>query len=155
MWTWGGAAVCGAALLAPGLPQVTGAPQPPDTIRFTVVAPDSVRPGEPVPIALHITNTSDRPVDLYVSGRTITFDIIVARDGEVVWRRLKHTSTQQILQVKTLSPGKNFELKDSWRQRTNAGAPVAPGDYTVTGIIPTDREPLRTAPARLRITPRR
>lgn len=124
------------------------------TITFAVVAPDSVRRGDPVPITLRLTNAGTVPENLYLTGRSITFDIIIARsDGEIVWRRLEHATGQQILQVQTLAPGQTLELKDRWRQRTNAGAAVAPGDYTVTGVIPTDRQPLRTAPVRLRITP--
>lgn len=143
MRSWGGAALCGAALLVPHT--VTATAQRPDSLRFTLVAPDSARPGESIPIVLRLTNTGDRPLHLYLTGRTITFDIVVSRgDGEVVWRRLEHVASQQILQVKTLAPGETFELKDRW-------TPAAPGDYTLTGIIPTDREPLRTAPARLRV----
>jgi hypothetical protein len=127
---------------------VTGTPQQSDSVTFTVVAPESVHRGEPVSVTLRLTNTGDRAVTLYLTGRSITFDIIVAKpDGEVVWRRLEHLASQQILQVKSLAPGEILHLKDTWR------AAVAPGDYTVTGVIPTDREPLRTAPARLRITP--
>ena len=151
MWTWGGAAVCGAALLAART--VTPVPQHPDSIRFTVVAPDSVRRGAPVPITLRLTNTGDQPLNLYLTGRTITFDIIVTQsDGQVVWRRLDHVASQQILQLKTLAPGETLELQDRWRQRTNAGTSAAAGNYTVTGVIPTDGEPLRTPPKRLRIT---
>ncbi len=134
--------LCGAALLVS------------HPVSVTVVAPDSVRRGEPVPITLRLTNTGKKPENVYLTGRSITFDIIIARkDGEIVWRRLEHATGQQILQVKTLAPGETLELKDRWRQRTNAGAAVAPGDYTVTGIIPTDRDPLLTAPVPLRITP--
>ena len=134
---------------------MTGA-QTPDTLRFTLVAPDSVRPGEAVAIALRLTNSSDRAVELYLTGRSITFDIVVARpDGQIVWRRLQHVPTQQILQVRTLAPGETLELTDRWQQRTDSGTPVVPGDYTVTGVIPTDRQPLRTAPTRLRIMSRR
>jgi hypothetical protein len=146
MRNWGGAALCGAALLVPGI--VTAAPQRPDSLSFTVVAPHSVRRGEPVPILLRLTNTGVRTLNLYLTGRTITFDIIVARsDGQVVWRRLEHVTSQQIVQVKTLAPGETFEMKDVWK------ATVDPGDYTLTGVIPTDGPPLRTTPAPLRIPP--
>lgn len=146
MWRWGGAVYCGAALLIPR--PVTAAPQHPDSISFLVVAPDSVRRGEAVPLTLRLTNTGDRPVHLYLTGRTITFDIIVARaDGQVVWRRLEHVTGQQILQVKTLAPGETMELKDVWKPA------VDPGEYTLQGVLPTDGAPLRTAPRSLRITP--
>jgi hypothetical protein len=150
MRNWGGAALCSAAFLVPRI--MTAAPQRPDSITFTVVAPHTVRRGEPVPVVLRLTNTSARTVNLYLTGRTITFDIIVTRaDGQVVWRRLEHVTGQQIVQVKTLTPGETFELKDEWHQRTNAGARVSSGDYTLTGVIPTDRQPLRTVPRPLRI----
>jgi hypothetical protein len=137
---WGGAVLCGVALLVP-LPH-------PVTVTCTLVAPDSARRGHEVPIVLRLANTGKAPENLYLTGRTITFDIIVARaDGQVVWRRLEHETGQQVLQVKTLAPGETLELRDAWR------ALVDPGAYTVTGIIPTDRQPLRTAPVRLRITP--
>ena len=146
MRNWGGAALCGAALLVPQI--VTAAPQRPDSLSFTVVAPHSVRRGEPVPIRLRLTNTGARTLNLYLTGRTITFDIIVAlSDGQVVWRRLEHVTSQQIVQVKTLAPGETFEMKDVWK------ATVDPGDYTVTGVIPTDGPPLRTAPTPLRVAP--
>jgi len=124
-----------------------------DSLRFVVVAPRSVRLGKPVPITLRLTNAGKRKADVFLLGRSITFDIIVAGpDGRVIWRRLEGTSGQQILQVKTLAPGETLELKDAWTQRTNAGAAVAPGVYTVRGLLPTDATPLQTAPVRLRIT---
>jgi hypothetical protein len=120
-----------------------------------IVAPATVRPGEAVPIALRVTNADDRSLDLYLVGRTPTFDIVVtAPDGEVVWRRLEGASVQQILQVRTLAPGETLELRDTWSQRTNAGAAARQGSYTVQGIIPTDGEPLRTAVVPLRVAPR-
>ena len=144
MRNWGGAALCGAALLVPQI--VTAAPQRPDSLSFAVVAPHAVRRGEPVPIRLQLTNTGARTLNLYLTGRTITFDIIVARsDGQVVWRRLEHVTSQQIVHVKTLAPGETFEMKDVWN------ATVDPGDYTLTGVIPTDGPPLRTMPTALRI----
>lgn len=113
-----------------------------------IVAPPSVRLGESVPIALRVTNPGDRNLDLYLVGRAITFDIVVAAsDGQVVWRRLEHVTSQQILQVKTLAPGETMELKEVWKQALD------PGEYTVQGVLPTDGAPLRTAPKRLWITP--
>jgi hypothetical protein len=141
----GAVLTCGAALLF--FPVMSAAAQHPDSVRFTVNAPHTARVGHAVPITLRVTNTSNRGVDLYLMGRTVTFDIIVARsDGQVVWRRLEHESSQQILQIKMLAPGETFELKDVWKQTAD------PGEYTVQGVLPTDREPLKTPPVRLRIT---
>jgi hypothetical protein len=125
---------------------MSAAAQRPDSLDFTVVAPQTARRGRPVPITLRITNAGSHGVDLYLIGRKVTFDIIVARaDGQVVWRRLERESGQQILQIKMLAPGETFELKDVWKGAT------APGEYTVQGVLPTDREPLRTPEVRLRI----
>jgi hypothetical protein len=70
-----------------------------------------------------------------------------------VWRRLLGATVSTILGIRTLEPGQSLELEDTWPQRTNAGKPVAPGEYMVSGSILTDREPLRTQATRLRITP--
>src|SRR6267143_1846072 len=56
----------------------TPPPQRQDSLHFVVVAPRSVRVGKPVPVTLRLTNAGKRKVDLYLLGRSITFDIIVA-----------------------------------------------------------------------------
>src|SRR2546425_41997 len=147
------AAALGCCLGVP-TPTVTAAPLRPNSLRFVVVAPRSVRLGKPVPITLRLTNAGKRKADLFLLGRSVTFDIIVAGpDGRVVWRRLEGASSQQILQGKTLAPGQTLELKDVWTHRTDAGGLVPPGVYTVQGVLRTDAASLQTTPVRLRITP--
>ncbi|HEY8470515.1 MAG TPA: BsuPI-related putative proteinase inhibitor [Longimicrobiales bacterium] len=126
-----------------------------DSLAFTIHVPDSVRAGEPVPIALRVTNRTSAPIDLHLLGRTIAFDIVVTReDGTPVWRRLEGQAVQSILQLRTLAPGETLELSDRWDQRGRGGAAVPPGLYRVHGELPTDEpEPLRTPPASLRILP--
>ncbi len=73
-------------------------------------------------------------------------------DAAIVWRRLEGAVIPQILQVRMLAPGQTLVLRDAWDQRTNSGARVAPGRYTVEGALPTDAPlPLRTEPVELRI----
>ena len=126
-----------------------------DSLRFTLVAPDTVRIGEPVRIVLRLTNVTDRPVEAHFLGREIAFDIVIAsEDGRIVWRRLEGAVVPGILQVKVLAPGQTLEFTAVWRQRTNAGEPVAPGTYRVRGLLPSDEPaPRRTPDVRLRITP--
>lgn len=125
----------------------------PDSLRLTLIAPDSVAAGTPVAITLRLTNTSDRPVDVYLVGRTITFDIIVRNaDDHVIWRRLERAVVQNILQVRTLAPGEALEWQDVWSQQTNQGSAVPAGPYTLEGVLPTDASPLRSPEIRLRIT---
>lgn len=125
-----------------------------DSLRFEPIAPEEVRAGDPVPVALRLTNTSDRPVEAHFLGRTIAFDIVVARaDGAAVWRRLAEAAIPSILQVRTLAPGERLELGDVWNQRSGAGERAGQGDYTLQGILPSDApEPLRTPVVSLRIT---
>lgn len=123
-------------------------------LRLTLTAPDSVRAGEAVPLAIRVTNTGDRPVEAYFVGRDIAFDFVV-RDsgGAVVWQRLADRAVQSILQVRTLKAGETVELRDVWRQRDDGGKAVAPGTYAVQGVVPgQEQEPLKTETKTLRIT---
>ncbi len=125
----------------------------PDSLRFELVVPAEVREGTAVPIVLRLTNTREEPLELHLLGRTIAFDITVARaDGRLVWRRLEGAAIHGILQIKLLAPGETLELRDVWRQRDSAGRPVGPGTYNVQGALPTEaRAPLRTAVVRIRV----
>jgi Intracellular proteinase inhibitor len=137
-------------LFAAGLP---GAPftEPPDSMRVEIVVPRKVAPGEPVPIALRIANTADRPIELHLQGRAVTFDVTVRRGDAVVWRRLEGATVPAILQIRMLAPGEVLELKDTWTQRDNAGGQVGPGEYSVSGTVPTDGAPIRASPVPLTI----
>jgi hypothetical protein len=124
-------------------------------MRLQISVPARVRAGEPVPVTLTVTNQSDVPLTLHLMGRPEAFDVVVRRaGGEVVWRRLEGATIAMILRVETLAPGDSLRFEDVWLHRTNAGIPVEPGDYTVTGELPTARPgPLRTSPAPLHIDP--
>jgi len=127
-----------------------------DSLRLELEVPPEARAGEPVPVTIRVRNVAARPVQLHLMGRTVAFDIVVARaeDGAVVWRRLEGQAVPAILQLRTLAPDEVLELRDRWDQRTNAGARVPPGFYTVRGVVPTDEpRPLETPVARLRILP--
>ena len=122
-------------------------------MRVEIVAPATVRMGRPVRLALKVSNTTDRPITLYLQGRPVAFDLVVERrGGGVVWQRLEGATVSAILGVRTLDPGATLELTDTWNQRTNAGKPAEPGDYTVTGSVLTDREPIEAEAAAFTIT---
>jgi hypothetical protein len=123
----------------------------PDSMRVEIVVPPKVAAGVPVPIAIRIGNTTDRPIELHLQGRTIVFDLIVSRGDAVVWRRLEGESVTAILQLRLLAPGEVLELKDNWQQHDGRGRPIKPGEYSVTGVVPTDAAPLRAGPVTLTI----
>jgi Intracellular proteinase inhibitor len=116
---------------------VSQGPQAP--LDFSISVPKSVRAGQPVPIALRLTNVSDKSVEAHFLGRTIAFDIVVTTsDGTIVWRRLGEGAGQSILQLRTLAPGETMEWRDNW-------IPKRVGRYRVQGVLPSDRpEPRRT-----------
>jgi len=125
-----------------------------DSLRLSLDVPAQVARGTTVPMTVRIENLTDRPLDLYLTGRTIAFDLIVEdRTGTVVWRRLHDEAIQQILRVERLAPGDTLALEHEWEQRSNAGDPVAAGTYTVRGEVLTEDEPLVTPEETLRIAP--
>ena len=126
-----------------------------DSMTLHLSVPPRVRAGEPVPITLSVTNRGATPLTLYLKGRPIAFDVVVRRKGgEIVWRRLRGATIAMVLRVETVAPGDSLRFKENWPQRTQSGAPAGPGDYTVTGELPTDGpKPLRSAAAPLRIDP--
>jgi hypothetical protein len=128
----------------------------PESLRVRLDVPAEVHVGQPVPIVVRLENNGERPLDLYLRGRTIAFDIFITRtDGQIIWQRLKDEVIPAIVQLKVLRPGEVLELKDEWRQRGNRGAPVEPGRYSVRATVLTDGPaPLETTSASLRIVAR-
>ncbi|MDQ3995888.1 MAG: BsuPI-related putative proteinase inhibitor [Gemmatimonadota bacterium] len=131
------------------------AAMPAQSLRLEIDVPPRVTAGEPVPITLRATNHGDALLELYLMGRSVTFDVSVADSGgKVVWRRLEGEVVPAILQVRILAPGDSLELEHVWNQQSKDGQAVDPGSYTVTGTILTDGRPLTTPTAPLRIMPR-
>ena len=124
-----------------------------DSLRLELDVPAEARVGSTVPITLRVENVGDRPIDLYLRGRTIAFDVVVRRlDGEVVWRRLEHEITPAILRLETLVPRQVLELHTDWSLKTSLGSPVTPGSYVLQGLLLTDGPELTTPPGTLRVT---
>jgi Intracellular proteinase inhibitor len=128
---------------------------PAESLRLETDVPAQVPVGDPVPILLRVTNVSGKPVELYLMGRSVTFDITVSgHDGATVWRRLDGQTLQAILQIRTLAPGEMLEVRHDWDQRAAGGNSVRPGKYVVQGALLTDGQPLRTPAAPLRLVGR-
>jgi hypothetical protein len=108
-------------------------------IDVSMEVPATVAAGENISMKLTVTNTTAAPIDLYLGGRDITFDIVVTdSSGSQVWQRLEDEVVQSILQLRTLAAGEKIEMSDEWNQRTRRGRPVGPGVYTVQGSVITD-----------------
>ena len=125
------------------------------SILLEILLPGRVHIGEKVPITVRLTNTAGVPVDVHLQGRPVAFDVIISRpDSSLVWRRLEGNFVSAVLQLRTLAPGERLEFEETWSQRSNSGEPVEPGEYFVTGVVPTDPPAkLQTAAVPLRIEP--
>jgi hypothetical protein len=124
-------------------------------MRVELTVPAEVRRGDTVPIVLRLVNPADTAAEIVLQGRPVAFDVTVTRTGgEVIWRRLAGEVVTSILQLRRLAPGERLEFEAAWDQRGDAGAPVPPGEYLVTGTLPSDPPTeLRTEPVPLRILP--
>lgn len=127
-----------------------------DFLRLRLAAPREVQPGAAVLFTLRVENVARRPLELYLRGRTIAFDVVVARaGGSVIWHRLEGEVVPAIARLEVLAPGRPLELGARWDQRTHDGALVPPGEYLAHGALFTDEpEPLATPPVPLRIVAR-
>jgi hypothetical protein len=126
-----------------------------DSVRLRVVVPDEVHSGTTVPIRLLLENTGTLPVELYLRGRTIAFDVIITNsNGATVWHRLAGKVIPAIVQLRELLPGEVIKLRTSWNQRDADGVAVTGGEYFVRGLLLTDAEPVESAPVHFGVASR-
>lgn len=103
-------------------------------------------------ISLTIENDTARTIDLYLRGRSPTFDVIVTRaDGEIVWHRLETEIIPAIVSLRTLASAERLELGAVWDQQTNRGSAAQVGEYTARGILLLEGESEETKPVSFRI----
>ena len=123
-------------------------------LRLSLEVPREVQAGDAVLFRLRLSNAGP-PVSLTLQGRPPVFDVVVTRpDGMAVWRRLAGSVVLMVLQLRRLDTAEVLEWEHRWDQRALSGEPVEPGDYLVTGIVPTDPpEALQTSAQPLRIIP--
>jgi hypothetical protein len=116
-----------------------------DSLHLSLEVPDRIRSSEEARLTFRVVNVSGGPLDLYLRGRTIAFDLVITGEsGEPVWSRLHDEIIPAILRVEHLAAGDTLVLRDSWDGRTNTGDPVPPGTYGVQGVLLTEGDPLRT-----------
>ena len=120
-----------------------------------LVMPARVRSGETVQLTLRVVNRSDREIDLYLRGRSITFDAEIARtNGEVVWQLLAGEIIPAIVHLRTLGVGERLEARAAWDQQTERGLDLEPGKYSARGLLLLETATLQTPWQPLRIVGR-
>jgi hypothetical protein len=126
-----------------------------DTLRLTLAFPDTVRVGDEVSITLRVENITDRPLDLYLTGREVTFDIIVSAErGDTVWRRLQGEVIPMTLRLESIDAGGSLERAATWPGVDQDGRVVAVGAYRVRGALLAEGGAIATPPYPLTILPR-
>jgi hypothetical protein len=123
------------------------------TLTLDLDVPGTTTAASPVPITLRVTNNGTAPIDLYLRGRSIAFDIVItSAAGDTVWHRLRDAVLDASVQVRVLQPRDSLVLTDRWNQRTNEGKTVPPGEYSVRAFLLTDQpEPITFPTVPLRI----
>jgi len=99
--------------------------------------------GESVPLKLTLANGGGQPVIVpFRSGQKFDFELL--RDGKLIWNWANGRMFTQALAPMRLKPGESTSFTTQWDQRSNAGAPVPAGAYTVRAFVTTvgDRKPL-------------
>ncbi|HUR92133.1 MAG TPA: BsuPI-related putative proteinase inhibitor [Gemmatimonadaceae bacterium] len=133
-----------------------GVPFAEDGPVVTLEVPLTVVVGAPVPVKIRVKNATAAPLELYLRGRDVTFDLAVTdSSGDAIWRRLEGQATQAVLQLKTLAPGDAVDLSYTWDQKSQRGLQVPPGRYTIRGSLVTDgQSKVESPPATLDIMQR-
>lgn len=122
-------------------------------VQVALDMPATVAPGEPVPMALRVTNSGVASVTLALTGIPTAFDLIVSTAGAEIWSRLHAATVPMVLELKVVQPGEVLQFSDEWDQRDNAGRPVPSGSYHVYGILPAEELDLQSETRILVIRP--
>ena len=73
-------------------------------------------------ITLRVRNPGDHAIDVYMRGRSPTFDVIISReDGTKVWHLLQNEIIPAIALVRTLAPAEQFEVSAEWDGHDSLG----------------------------------
>ena len=92
--------------------------------------------GAEVVLALHVTNTSDQPLEIrFASGQTHDFAVREA-GGREVWRWGADRMFTQALQTRTIAAGQTVTYQERW---SPAGAS---GRFTAVGRLSSSNVPL-------------
>jgi hypothetical protein len=139
-----------AAAAAPCRAQVMTAT--PDSLHLELLVAARAERGQPIRMLLRIENRAGRTLDLYLRGRSVTFDVVVTdASGQRVWQRLQDEVVPAILQLRTLPAGGQITAEAVWDQRTNRGEPLPPGIYTARALLLGEDTAMATAPVSFRI----
>ena len=93
-----------------------------------------IPPGGETAFSLIVTNRAETPAKLdFPTGQT--YDFIVLGGDQEAWRWSYDRAFTQAFHSLALDPGESVSYQETWEARDNAGKAVAPGDYSVIGVL--------------------
>lgn len=88
--------------------------------------------GDPIPLVLAVTNTTNRPKTLnFSSGQR--YDFVVTQDGREIWRWSAGKAFIQALGLVTIQPNETLRFRETWSQIDNRQRHVQAGEYQIKG----------------------
>ena len=92
---------------------------------------------EPVEITLTVSNPASAAVTFqFPTGQM--FDVLVTRQGKLIWQWSQGRAFTQAFTRLTLSPGESRVFNERWDQRDVQGRYVPAGEYEMLAVFPTD-----------------
>ena len=103
--------------------------------------------GELIPLEFEVINTGSTPIKLTFSTSK-TFDLIVKREGALIWQLSFGKHYLQVITELTLEPGESRTFNGGWPQVDNAGNQIPIDTYKIVALLPTTMAggPLESAP---------
>lgn len=112
------------------------------------VAKATFQPGEPVTVAMRVTNVSAAPITVTTGGQP--YDVLVRQRGALVWQWSHDKAFTQAVRHTEMTPGDARSYQASWDQRDLQGRPVEPGTYEVSCVLMTGQ---RSGPPSVEVGP--
>ena len=98
----------------------------------------TVRVNEGVALALHVTNNTDKQIEInFSNGQTHDFRVVDST-GRVVWRWSEGRMFTQTLQNKLLDAGETLTYEEQWKR------PDARGELTAIATLESTNHPVET-----------
>ena len=105
------------------------------TITATLDAPAGARRGESISLTLTAGNSGTKRVDLFLTGRSPTLEVILSTaDGREIAHLLEGVMVPAILTYRSLPPGESITLSGVMALSAN----ITTGSYLLTASILTD-----------------
>jgi hypothetical protein len=94
----------------------------------------NVSVGDEVRLSIHVTNSTDRPIELrFSSGQTHDF-VILDASGAEVWRWSAERMFTQALQTRSLAAGESISYEERWSPDNASGTFTAVGRVASTNL---------------------